>query len=226
MQTWGPIIKSYIKFKYNIQQNQLNNILCYFVKTSQSHITQIISLEGKSCSLNNSASNYYFNFPGQVNTNELSSTIIYHISDQNLTTDPSNSAFTAMYDASGLTNSSLAAALSDFSIAYINTSYSLGNFDPLDPITFANDNFKPVALFDIQSYQSGSSTITIKNVHLSKAGSVYFILTPYKKLIRDQIAGHTDIEIRPLIIPTVEQILNCLDGYNATTLSCQRTVLK
>ena len=53
-----------------------------------------------------------------------------------------------MYDTSGLTVTSLATALSDFSIAYINTSYSLGNFDPLDAITFESDNFKPTVSFN------------------------------------------------------------------------------
>jgi hypothetical protein len=61
---------------------------------------------------------------------------------------------------------------------------------------------------------------------LSKPGSVYLILTPYKKLTKNQIAGHTDIEIRPLVIPTYEQVLNCLDGYNVRAISCQRIVLK
>lgn len=107
-----------------------------------------------------------------------------------------------MYDASGLSTTSLATALSDFSIAYINNSYSLGNFDPLDVITFFNDNFKPSVSFEVGSFQSGSNSMYIRNIRLSKPGSVYFILTPYKKLTKNQIAGHTDIEIRPLIYPT------------------------
>jgi hypothetical protein len=45
-------------------------------------------------------------------------------------------------------------------------------------------------------------------------------------MVKNQIAGHTDIEIRPLITPTNEQILNCLDGYNVAALSCQKIVLK
>jgi hypothetical protein len=66
----------------------------------------------------------------------------------------------------------------------------------------------------------------LRSLRLSKPGSVYLILTPYKKMTKNQIAGHTDIEIRPLITPTSEQILNCLDGYNVRALSCQRIVLK
>lgn len=98
-----------------------------------------------------------------------------------------------MYDVNGLTTASLATALSDFSIAYINTSYSLGNFDPIDTINFATDNFKPSVSFSVDPFQSGSTTLYIRNIKISKPGSVYFILTPYKKLIKNQIAGHTDI---------------------------------
>ena len=54
-----------------------------------------------------------------------------------------------MYDTSGLSTTSLATALSEFSIAYINNSYSLGNFDPIDAITFVNDNFKPIVSFEV-----------------------------------------------------------------------------
>jgi len=147
MQNWGSIKKVYIKFKNTIQENQLNNILCYFVKTSGSEISQIVSLEGKSCSLNTSASNYYFAYPGQVKANELSSTIIYHVSNQNLTTDPSSSAFSSMYDASGITTTSLATALANFSINYINNSNSLGSFNPIDAITTSSSPFQPTLFF-------------------------------------------------------------------------------
>lgn len=143
MQNWGLLKKIYVSFKYTIQDNQLNNILCYFVKASNSQIDQIVSLEGKSCSLNTSATNYYYKFNGKVKTNELSSAIIYHVSDKNLTTDPASSAFSGMYDANGITTTSLATALSNFSIAYINTSYSMGSFNPIDNINLASDSFRP-----------------------------------------------------------------------------------
>lgn len=71
-----------------------------------------------------SATNYYYKYPGVLKSNELSSTIIYHISDQNLTTDPSSSAFSLMYDATGFTTNSFATALANFSINYINNSNS------------------------------------------------------------------------------------------------------
>jgi len=51
-------------------------------------------------------------------------------------------------------------------------------------------------------------------------------LTPYKKIIIDEIAAHADIEIRPLIYPTNEQILNCKDGYDENPLACKRVFLK
>lgn len=107
-----------------------------------------------------------------------------------------------MYDNNGLTTTSLATALSEFSIAYINTSYSMENFDPMDAINIINDNFKPLITFEVEPFQSDSNTLYIRNIRVSKPGSVYFILTPYKKLIKNQIAGHSDIEIRPLIYPT------------------------
>ena len=147
MQAWGSIKKAFIKFKYTIQENQLNTILCYFVKTSKAEINQIVSLEGKSCSLNTSASNYFYNYPGQLKTNELTSTIIYHISDQNLTTDPSSSAFSLMYDGNGITTNALATALSNFSISYINNSNSVGFFAPMDAIKTTNPTKKAPQAF-------------------------------------------------------------------------------
>lgn len=90
-----------------------------------------------------------------------------------------------MYDANGLTVSSLATALSDFSIAYINTSYSMGLFDPIDTINFSTDDFKPTLSFSLESYQVGSTSVYLRNLQLSKPGSVYMILTPYKKLVKN-----------------------------------------
>jgi hypothetical protein len=72
----------------------------------------------------------------------------------------------------------------------------------------------------------GSGALYLRNLQLSKAGNVYLILTPYKRMKKDQIAGHADIEIRPLITPSYEQILNCKDGYDVAALSCKRVVIK
>ena len=69
MQTWGQIIKTSIKFSGTIFESQLNNLLCYFSKASNSYITQVVDIEGKSCSLNTSANNYNFAYNGSVVTN-------------------------------------------------------------------------------------------------------------------------------------------------------------
>jgi hypothetical protein len=43
-QTWGNIQKTYVSFSTPILANQLNNLLCFFVKASSSDITQRINL--------------------------------------------------------------------------------------------------------------------------------------------------------------------------------------
>jgi hypothetical protein len=131
-----------------------------------------------------------------------------------------------MYDANGISATALATALANFSISYINVSNSIGSFNPIDSIKVLTDDFKPSLTFISEPYVKNSGNLYLRNVQLSKPGSAYFILTSYKKLTKNQIAGHTDIEIRPLIIPTYEQLLNCKDGYNVDALSCQRIVLK
>ncbi len=98
-----------------------------------------------------------------------------------------------MYDVNGITVASLATALSDFSIAYINNSNSLGSFNPIDTITLANDNFKPTLTFTVDPFTPASTSLYLRSLKLTKPGCVYIILTPYKKLSKNQIAGHTDI---------------------------------
>lgn len=147
MQAWGLTKKIYIQYKDTIMQNQLNTILCYFSKASNAKVNQIVSLEGKSCSLNSSATNYYYNFQGQTLSNELSSTIIYHIGDQNLTTDPSSSAFSSLFDAKGITTTAVSMALANFSINYIDKSYTQGSFNPIDGIKISSTQFKPELTF-------------------------------------------------------------------------------
>lgn len=44
MQSWGTVSKAFISFSTPILANQLNNVLCFFVKASNSKITQIVSL--------------------------------------------------------------------------------------------------------------------------------------------------------------------------------------
>ena len=68
MQNWGVVQKISVQFKNTIFDNQLNTILCYFSKASNAKVTQIVSLEGKSCSLDNTPSNYFFNYNGELQT--------------------------------------------------------------------------------------------------------------------------------------------------------------
>ena len=172
-----------------------------------------MDLEGKSCSLNSAASNYNYNYRGSTHTLELYSTFLYHISDYNLTTDPSTSAFTSLYNSTAILQTSLDVALSNFSINFISSSTLSGSFEPLAAINIDSSSFMPVVSFTINSYVPQSYTQYLKNMKLSQTGAVYLILTSFKTIIKDQITGHTDINIRPIIIPTSKQILNCLDGY-------------
>lgn len=41
-QTWGTIQKTYIKFNKVLLANQLNNLLCFMVRASNSKINQIV----------------------------------------------------------------------------------------------------------------------------------------------------------------------------------------
>ena len=109
-QSWGTVRKSTITFTAPILANQLNNLLCYMVKASNSKINQIIDEEGRSCSLLTSPVNYYYNYKGNTTGNSYTRTVIYHIANPNITTDGSMSAFTALFDTTGLTTISKAAA--------------------------------------------------------------------------------------------------------------------
>lgn len=68
MQTWGYINKFSISFSSKIFDKQLNDVLCFFSKASNSKITQVVSLEGKSCSLDTAPTNYYFKYNGTTQT--------------------------------------------------------------------------------------------------------------------------------------------------------------
>ena len=96
----------------------------------------------------------------------------------------------------------------------------------MDVISLSSEEFQPKLTFTAESYSASSYTLYLRSLSLSQPGSVYLILTPYKTIIIDEIAGHADIEIRPLIYPTHEQILNCKDGYDENPLACKKVVLK
>lgn len=62
---------------------------------------------------------------------------MYFITNKNLTTDPSENLFKSIYNSSSpyeITSSSLAQALSSFSINYINTSKYITEFDAISAL--------------------------------------------------------------------------------------------
>lgn len=142
-QTWGNIRKTYISFSTPILANQLNNLLCFFVKAANSEIDQIVSLEGSSCSLNTSPQNYYYSYTGNTTTNQYSNTIIYHIASQNLTSDASISAFNSLFSSNTLTAASRSLAQTYFSINFISSSTLLTQFDPMASIQLSSSTQQP-----------------------------------------------------------------------------------
>jgi hypothetical protein len=192
--------------------NQLNEVLCFFVKASSSEINQIIDLEGSSCSLNTSPKNYYYAFTGNTTTNQYQNTIIYHIASPNLTSDVSISAFNSLFSSNVLTAASLSIAQIQFSINFINTSYLLSSFDPLTAIQLASANEQPQFSFTVQNYQASSHKVSITNIQSTLPSTMYFILVSYKNITVNKISSKTNITIKPLVTPTNSQIASCVDG--------------
>ena len=141
-------------------------------------------------------------------------------------TDPAVAAFRDIYDENDNTikATSLSLAQSSFSVDYIQASVFLTTFDPLNAIEASTSAFQPSFSYSSSAYTSSSNQYTINSMKLSEAGSVYFILVFNKKITNNTITGHTDIEIRPAVVPSGEQIVNCLDGENRTPLDCRRVV--
>lgn len=225
-QTWGTIRKTYISYSSTILANQLNNLLCFFVKASNSEIDQIINLEGSSCSLNTSPQNYYYTYNGNTTTNQYSGTIIYHITNTNLTSDASISAFNSLFSSSTLTASSLSLAQTAFSINFVSTSTLLSSIQPMSTVQMTVGTAQPQFSFTLQSYQSKSYKAQITNIQSSLPSTLYFILVSYKNITKNQISSKTNITIKPLVTPSSSQIASCLDGQNNTALQCFRVVMQ
>lgn len=90
----------------------------------------MVDIQGRSCSLSSAAESYYYTYPGTTISTELKQTLIYFITNTNLTTDPSVTKFSNIYNSSGITAASLSLALSSFAVNYIESSYLKGTFDP------------------------------------------------------------------------------------------------
>jgi len=69
-------------------------------------------------------------------------------------------------------------------------------------INIGSSTFMPSFSYSLSPYVSQSYMQYLKNMELSQAGTVYLILTSFKTITKDQITGHTDINIRPIISPT------------------------
>lgn len=145
------------------------------------------------------------------------------ITNANLTTDPSMTKFSNIYNANGITAASLSLALSSFAVNYIKSSSLVSTFYPPDIIS-GSATFTPTFTFDEPAYDNSSNSISVSNMMLDKAGSVYFIVTFSRKIEYNKITGHTDINIRPALTPSSEQVLNCYDGYGSTPLQCTRVM--
>ena len=65
----GIITKASLTFNSTVYENQLNKVLCFLIKDSFARINQIININGRSCSLQNSAINYYYQYNGNTISN-------------------------------------------------------------------------------------------------------------------------------------------------------------
>ena len=175
--------------------------------------------------MNTSPQNYAYNFIGNSTTNEYSKTVIYHIPNVNLTTDASISAFNSLFDSTGISTASLATAQTDFSINFISTSYFMTTFDPMNGIQSLNTDFQPLITFTTHDYQAGSYKISVTNLISSVPGTVYFVLVSYKNITTNQISSTTTITIKPVVVPTADQIASCVDGSGYAGVQCRRVVM-
>lgn len=154
------------------------------------------------------------------------STIIYHTANVNLTTDASISAFNSLFDNNGITASSLSLAQTQFSINFVNVSTFIGNFQPMDAITASSASFQPQISLTINNYIPSSYQIVVSDIKSNIHSSVYFILVSYKNITTNQISSKTTISVKPLIVPTSDQIASCIDGAGFTALQCMRVVMQ
>ena len=182
-------------------------------------------MEGSSCSLNTSPQNYYYNYGGNTTSLEYTKTIIYHTSSPNLTTDASVSAFSSLFDANGITSASLATAQTDFSINFIGASSFIGTFDPMTAIQASAVEFQPSVSFVVNSYVKGTYKVTVSNMVSNIPTAVYFVLVSYKNITTNQISSTTTITIKPLAIPSAEQVASCVDGGDYPAVQCRRVML-
>ena len=95
----------------------------------------------------------------------------------------------------------MSTAQAQFSVDYISASVFLNTFDPLLAVD-ASSSYKPAFTYDKQEYSSPAGTVAIKSMKLDKPGTIYFILVFNKRIAYNKITGHSDIEIRPAVVPS------------------------
>lgn len=128
-------MRAKIQFSSVLNDQNLNNVLCYFSKSTNTQVIYALDLEGNSC-YDHKVKNLYYNYPGQTFTSEKLFTNIYLITNPYLTSDPSITAFQTMYEANGqLSTPSLNAALSGFAINFLSSNYLgvFGAYGMIDP---------------------------------------------------------------------------------------------
>lgn len=225
-QNWGSIRKTFISFNTPILANQLNQVLCFFVKASSSEIDQVVDLEGSSCSLSTSPQNYYYSYTGNTTTIQSQQTIIYHLTNPNLTSDGSISAFNSLFSANVLTPASLSVAQTQFSVNFVSTSQLLTSFSPMNAIQLSDSSLQPQFSFTLQDYRAGSYQVTLSSIQSTLPASLYFILVSYKNVTINKISSKTNITIKPLVTPTNSQIASCIDGQGFPAVQCFRIVMQ
>lgn len=184
-----------------------------------------MDLEGSSCSLNTSPQNYFYAYGGNTTTYEYSKTLIYHTAHVNLTTDASISAFSGLFDANGITAASLSLAQTQFSISFISKSSFIGTFEPMTAIGASSSAFQPQASLVIEDYQSGAYKVRVSNVKANVPSTAYLVLVSFKNITTNQVTSTTTITIKPLVIPTEDQIASCLDGGSYPAVQCRRVAM-
>ncbi|EAR93974.2 transmembrane protein, putative (macronuclear) [Tetrahymena thermophila SB210] len=226
---WQVFTKVNISFLIKMFEDDMNNILCFYVRNTQTSIKNIINSDGNSCSLQSVTQPYYFQFKGKTASYSNQMTNIYLIPDATLETDSSITTIAAMYDAATkqLLDDVRTNAKQNYNINEINQSQFLTTFSYDDAInkqsnfimpSITNMQFKPV------SYQF-NTTIEIQDVILSNDGQVYFIAERVaKELFDNQKGKYYDAPITSMNDPTPENIINCQNGLGYTADVCARII--
>jgi len=98
-------------------------------------------------------------------------------------------------------------------------------FDPMDAVQSLTSDFQPQVTFTTHAYQTGSYKVSVSNLFSSVPGTVYFVLVSYKNITTNQISSTTTITIRPLVVPSADQIASCVDGSGFAGVQCRRVVM-